>query len=270
MFGRIAVAGFAAFLAFVPVSPGTETSALVPAPMPRQAFGASFDATLSAIAATPEKSEAVPDAASGGEPFGLRAEPIVGGDILQKWRAVEAAVGNDRVVLAACRRDAGTCPSAARNFLAVIAAGQAQTGRARVGLINRAINLAITPMSDIAQWGEEDHWSAPLETFSTGHGDCEDYAIAKYVALIEAGVPAADVKLVIIRNKTLGEDHAVTAVRLDGRWVILDNRWLALVDDADLQQAAPLFVLDQDGARRLAPDLSAGLHRQTTPASLIF
>ena len=46
-------------------------------------------------------------------------------------------------------------------------------------------------MSDLAQWGVIDRWSAPLETFTTGRGDCEDYAIAKYVALTAAGVAAA-------------------------------------------------------------------------------
>ena len=44
--------------------------------------------------------------------------------------------------------------------------------------------------SDFTQHGEADRWSAPLATFATAKGDCEDYAIAKYVALREAGFPA--------------------------------------------------------------------------------
>ena len=53
---------------------------------------------------------------------------------------------------------------------------------ARTAALNRAINLAIIPTSDLVQWGVVDRWSAPLETFTTHRGDCEDYAIAKYVA----------------------------------------------------------------------------------------
>ena len=49
--------------------------------------------------------------------------------------------------------------------------------------------MAIRYVSDYAQHGEADRWSAPLATFATGKGDCEDYAIAKYVALREAGFP---------------------------------------------------------------------------------
>ena len=78
-----------------------------------------------------------------------------------------------------------------------------------------------------------DRWSAPLETFTTSRGDCEDYAIAKYVALTAAGVPAQDVKLVIVRNTAANEDHAVVAVRNGGDWIMLDNRWLTLVKDVD-------------------------------------
>lgn len=130
--------------------------------------------------------------------------------------------------------------------------------------------MAIQPTSDMAQWGVPDRWSPPLETFSTGRGDCEDYAIAKYVALIEAGIAANDLKLVIVRNTAAGEDHAVVAVRLDGDWLILDNRWLRLVEDTELRQAIPLFVLDQAGVRKFEPVTVASTRRAPTPASVDF
>ena len=94
---------------------------------------------------------------------------------------------------------------AARRFLAIVDEGRTRSGRARIGVINREINLAIVPTSDFVQWGVDDRWSPPLETFTTGRGDCEDYAIAKYVALTEAGVPPEDVKLVVVRDKTASE-----------------------------------------------------------------
>jgi transglutaminase-like putative cysteine protease len=62
--------------------------------------------------------------------------------------------------------------------------------------------------------GVEDHWSSPLETLQTHRGDCEDYAIVKYVALRQAGLPTADVKIVILRNQFPNEYHAVAAARV--------------------------------------------------------
>jgi predicted transglutaminase-like cysteine proteinase len=202
-----------------------------------------------------------------GEPFGLAAISVTGGNVLTKWRRVETDIRADNEVLARCRDTTERCPAAARDFLAIIARGRAQTGRTRIGVINRAINLAIEPMSDLAQWGVPDRWSAPLETFATGRGDCEDYAIAKYVALTAAGVAPEDVKLIIVRNTAVEEDHAVVAVRLDGSWIVLDNRWLTLVADNEMEQATPRFVLDGDGVRQFVRPSLIASRRAAIPAS---
>ena len=187
------------------------------------------------------------------EPFDLIAVPVETGELLTKWSSVEADIRAESEILAHCRESAALCPSAARTFLAIVAEGRAHTGRARIGVINRAINLAIHPMSDLAQWGVEDRWTAPLATLTTGLGDCEDYAIAKYVALMEAGVATEDVRFVIVHDLAAGGGHAVVAVRLDDRWILLDNRWMSLVDDGEMHRVIPLFVLDRDGVRQLAP-----------------
>jgi predicted transglutaminase-like cysteine proteinase len=201
--------------------------------------------------------------------FRFNVLPVKSGGVLKKWSGVLAAMRTESQVFAHCRANMATCPEAATKFLAIVDQGRALSGRARIGVINRAINLAIIATSDMAQWGVEDRWSPPLETFGTGKGDCEDYAIAKYSALIEAGIDAADVKLMIVRNTAANEDHAVTAVRLDRTWIILDNRWLRLVDDTAMAQAVPLFALDGAGVRQFLPDVLIGERRAPpAPASI--
>jgi predicted transglutaminase-like cysteine proteinase len=195
------------------------------------------------------------------EPFGLDAQPIVAGDILTKWGGIETKIQAENRVLARCRRGFWY-PRAAREFLAIVDDGRMRNGRARIGVINREINLSIVPTSDLAQWGVADRWSPPLETFSTRRGDCEDYAIAKYVALSAAGVSQQDIRLVVVRNNALREQHAVVAVRLDGAWVILDNRWLALVRDREMWRATPLFELDDSGVRQFVEPAPAATVRQ--------
>ena len=45
------------------------------------------------------------------------------------------------------------------------------------------------------------------------------------------------------------------AVRLDDKWLILDNRSLALIADTEWRSELPLFVLDENGVRRfILPD----------------
>jgi hypothetical protein len=65
-----------------------------------------------------------------------------------------------------------------------------------------------------------------------------------------------------------GEDHAIAAARLDGRWLTLDNRRMALVEDTDARNYRPVFVLDRDGARRYeaAPLLAGTPARSPAPA----
>jgi predicted transglutaminase-like cysteine proteinase len=197
--------------------------------------------------------------------FRFNVLPVNGGDVLAKWNTILAALRTERDVFAGCRANADTCPVAAKRFLAIVDQGRALIGRARIGVINRAVNMAIEPVSDMAQWGVDDRWSPPLETFATRKGDCEDYAIAKYAALVEAGFAAADVKLMIVQNTAAHEEHAVTAVRLDGAWIILDNRWLKLVEDTAMVQAIPLFALGDEGVRQFLPDVLIG-ERRTPPA----
>jgi predicted transglutaminase-like cysteine proteinase len=204
------------------------------------------------------------------EPFGGSTVRMTAGGVWSKWSGVAADIRAEGDTLARCRDSAFACPPAAQKFLAVIADGRARDGRARIGVINRAINLAIQPMSDLAQWGVPDRWSAPLETLASGRGDCEDYAIAKYVALREAGVAEDDVRLVIVRDLGLGEDHAVVVVRFDEKWVVLDNRRLTLIEDVDMPRVVPLFVLDHDGVKRFAPATIADAAAPAAPSALGF
>jgi predicted transglutaminase-like cysteine proteinase len=185
------------------------------------------------------------------EPFGRSASMLSAGALLEKWRGVARQLDDEAVQLALCDGDRDRCVSpAALQLLAIVDNARARDGRARLGEINRAINLAIRPMSDLAQYGQIDVWSSPLVTFAHGAGDCEDYAIAKYVALRLAGVDADDLRLVVMHDTIRGEDHAVAAARLDGHWLTLDNNRMALVEDVNVRNYRPLFVLDERGAMR--------------------
>ena len=213
---------------------------------------------------------ALPQAADrSAEPFGLYASLLSEGGLREKWLGVEHKLGDERVQLALCDGDRDNCVSpAALQLLAIVDIGRGREGRARLGEINRAINLAIHPMSDLAQYGQIDVWSSPLVTFAHAAGDCEDYAIAKYVALRLAGVAADDLRLVVLHDTIRGEDHAVAAARLDGHWLMLDNNRMAMVEDADVRNYRPLFVLDERGVMRYGDAPLMAAVTQPDPALL--
>jgi predicted transglutaminase-like cysteine proteinase len=141
---------------------------------------------------------------------------------------------------------ASVVSEAALKFLRIVDSGRQRDGQARIGEVNHAINLAIRPMEDLAQWGKV-VWSSPLVTFSTGAGDCEDYATAKYVALQMAGVPSEDLRIVVVLDLN-GAGHVVASVRLDGHWLILDNQRMVMVEDVNARSYRPRFVIDESDA----------------------
>jgi len=181
--------------------------------------------------------------------FGMETEPFASAAVSQKWSYAKTEIARELDIVARCHEN-GACPADAQKLIDLSAAGAGRGNRAKVGFINRAVDHAISPVSDNAQWGVPDRWSAPFETLRSRRGDCEDYAIVKYLALLEAGIPRDDVKIVILKTAFPHEHHAVVAVRVDDQWLILDNRTLTLVRDMDLTRATPEFVLDQAGVRR--------------------
>jgi predicted transglutaminase-like cysteine proteinase len=207
-----------------------------------------FGPATALMAGTLDSSDSSDAIEKSAEPFGLFTSTLSFGGLREKWLEVERKLDDERVQLALCDGDRERCVSpAALQFLAIVDNAKAREGRARLGEINRAINLAIRPMSDLAQYGAEDVWSSPLVTFGNGAGDCEDYAIAKFMALRHAGISPDDLRIVIMHDTMRGEDHAVAAAKLDGHWLMLDNRRMAMIEDAHVRNYRPTFVIDQHG-----------------------
>jgi predicted transglutaminase-like cysteine proteinase len=157
-------------------------------------------------------------------PHGARAESL-----LARWSAAQADLAADAAQLARCRADGEACNREDLHLIAIAEAGRVQEGRARLGIVNRAVNLAIRPVSDERQSGVDDDWAAASRTMRTGAGDCEDYAIVKFLVLRELGFADADLRLAVVRDEMRQSDHAVVAARLGGEWLVLDNRGFTLV-----------------------------------------
>jgi predicted transglutaminase-like cysteine proteinase len=205
----------------------------------------------SATAGIADLSRIAPLPTSRGEPFQSLTAIAPAGALHDKWAGVERQLDDEALVLVLCQEDRARCASpAARKLVGIIDDAMAQQGRARLGHVNRAINLAVRAGKDIDLYGQDDVWRSPLALLETGAGDCEDYAIAKFVALHAAGVAAEDLRLVILRDNQSNEDHAVAMARLDGRWWVLDNRRMAMVEDVNMTNVQPLFAIDHGGVRQ--------------------
>jgi len=205
------------------------------------------DRTLSSIAlltsSRPKHSEDLPL---------MGSAEVLARDLSSKWADLQSRIRSEEVIIAACRANSAGCSAGARRLLQIVELGRQREGRARLGEINRAVNMSIRPVSDWAQYGIDDFWSSPLATLSAGAGDCEDYAIVKYIALREAGIDPDDLRLLIVRYPRRKTNHAILAVRVDADWLILDNLTLIMVNILETEHYHPLFALNQRGVSILA------------------
>jgi len=175
------------------------------------------------------------------DPFGGNTIEVQQGSLVESWRAVNEELVGDHAMLGACVDSTSAECGPSRTLWQIITDAREHQGLALIGHINRTINLSIAPF-------EPSEWLTALDAINA-EGDCKAYATAKYFALREVGIAADHVRLVIVHERNHVEDHMVVAVYQDRRWVILDNLTLALVEDSDESQYAPLFILDDAGVR---------------------
>ena len=195
------------------------------------------------------------------EPFGLFTFRAPEGVLWRKWRSVKSDIRTEMEAVARCKADPSACTEAGKRFLLIAHEIRSRSGRAQIETANRLVNGAIRYMSDLNQHGAVDVWSAPLASLGSGRGDCEDYAIAKYVLLHDAGVREEDLRILLVRDRAVREDHAVLAVRNAGSWMMLDNRRSELAADSELPHFTPLYSLNEGGINLFAsPYLSQRLN----------
>jgi len=106
------------------------------------------------------------------------------------------------------------------SWAALLAALRGQPLRRQIELANDALNR-VRYVPTMQNWHRSMYWETPLEFLARG-GQCQDYAIAKYELLRQAGVPASALRMVVLRDTAIGRDHAVLVAYVDGEALVLD------------------------------------------------
>ena len=101
-----------------------------------------------------------------------------------------------------------------------------------------------TYITDPRNWGEDDYWATPGE-FIAKFGDCEDYAIIKYLSLRNLGFTDDELRLVAVKDLNLKVGHAVLVVFFKGKVLLLDNQIKKVVDTSIVHHYEPVFSINQ-------------------------
>ena len=97
---------------------------------------------------------------------------------------------------------------------------------------------------DKENWGKKEYWASPPE-FVSKSGDCEDYAIAKYYALRELGVPASSMRVVALMDNIRRLGHAVLVVYMNNDAYVLDNQTKLVLSHAKFSHYVPQFSVNE-------------------------
>lgn len=101
--------------------------------------------------------------------------------------------------------------------------------------------------SDQRNWQRADFWAGPEQFFDRG-GDCEDYAIAKYVALRAIGVPAEQLRIVVVYDRKTLADHALLAIAAPDGVKVLDSNHKRVIDwEESNRRYSPYYALNEQG-----------------------
>ncbi|MEM9085891.1 MAG: transglutaminase-like cysteine peptidase [Pseudomonadota bacterium] len=115
-----------------------------------------------------------------------------------------------------------------------------------VETVNRWVNRKIQYVEDRQLFGISDYWAGARLTMALARGDCEDIALTKMQLLAEMGVSRDDMFLTIARDTIRRADHALLVVRIDGRFVVLDNATDTVLDGAYSHDYQPVLSFAQN------------------------
>ncbi len=125
----------------------------------------------------------------------------------------------------------------------------------KIEQVNSFFNQHIRYTDDITLWQKTDYWATPLETMGMRAGDCEDFTIAKYMSLLELGVPTEQLRLIYVRAQLGGaqsrrfQAHMVLGYYSspDAEPLILDNLISRIEPASKRPDLHPVFSFNSEG-----------------------
>lgn len=142
------------------------------------------------------------------------------------------------------RFDRVSSSGAVKDWEAKIARFEGLDLEEKVRKVNALVNQQ-KYIEDKDRFQKSDYWATPAEFFGKG-GDCEDFAIAKYVSLKKLGVPESRMRVAIVMDEWKNIPHAILIVYTDGGPMILDNQVKEARWANDVNRYRPIYSINQN------------------------
>jgi predicted transglutaminase-like cysteine proteinase len=170
--------------------------------------------------------------------------------------APQAALPNvEKMLQLAQGRYGSPAVLAVNQWREVVVKSQGLPESEQIARINEFFNRKIVFIDDTVVWGKADYWATPLETLGRGQGDCEDFAIAKYVSLRSLGIPLDKLRLTYVRAQIGGNGSSVSQAHMVLAYYPASNAEPLILDNliGDIRPASrrndlfPVFSFNSQG-----------------------
>lgn len=160
-----------------------------------------------------------------------------------RWTGVEARFAAQQQTGACTTEADGSCAQA--QWAALIDDLKSRPLADRVAYANQYLN-AVRYVPATENWGSPAYWETPFEFLARG-GQCQDYAISKYLALQASGVPDSAMRVAVVHDRQTGQDHAILIVTVDGRDLVLDNMTTTVAAIESVTRYRAYYAINDSG-----------------------
>ncbi|NQD96992.1 hypothetical protein HP532_30480, partial [Pseudomonas sp. CrR25] len=131
----------------------------------------------------------------------------------------------------------------------LIAQGGSLDERTKLEAVNDFINRSVAYGTDRDIWGVDEYWATPLQTLTSGRGDCEDFAIGKYFTLVRMGVPSEKLRLTFVKALKRNQAHMVLAYYAapSAEPLILDSLERRISPASERNDLLPVYAFNDHG-----------------------
>lgn len=163
--------------------------------------------------------------------------------VLPQWVRVVDRIQAEQARYSACDNDPKACFPALAAWRAKIREVRTLDKQTQLLEINRFLNKW-PYREDRANYDVDDYWASPLE-FLQNSGDCEDYAIIKYVTLKALGFSVDALRIAVVQDTLRNVAHAVLAVYTDNQILIMDSLFDGVLTQDHLNFYVPQYSVNE-------------------------
>ena len=162
-----------------------------------------------------------------------------------QWQRVLEAIERERSLYHRCEKDITICPDPAlgkwQTFMQHLEASDLNEHE-KLEQVQK-FSRRWPYREDMTVYQQSDYWASPKEFLGFG-GDCEDFAILNYVTLLDLGISADRLRIVVVRDTIRQLDHAVLAVyppTENGQTWILDSLMNGVLKEQAFSHYTPVY-----------------------------